>query len=330
MDSNSIIQVFGWYNNHNIGDESYKLSFPKIFNNNNFVFSSNIIEKADAYIIGGGDILTSNLLEKFQKIKKPKHIMSVTVSKDFDSSLFQDYRTIIVRDCASQERLKKINVSSFLYPDFGFALEGNKENGTKLIAESFERNKKELYTKKIAVIVNGHLLPSHDKPAYEHARFNKMCFDLSIAIDETPASFIFIPFSTLEPWDDRITNAHVSSKCKWWKKNVSIYNDLSVQESLDIISSCDAVVSTRLHSSIFSAAAEIPFIDITHNHKNRYFLETIKYEKASIGYEEFNVSKMKSMLKSILSNRNSYEEIGSNVSFNKFLLKDLDKNVLLT
>jgi polysaccharide pyruvyl transferase WcaK-like protein len=109
-----------------------------------------------------------------------------------------------------------------------------------------------------------------------------------------------------------------------------IYNELDVQETLDIISASDAVVSTRLHSSIFSCATETPFLDITHSHKNKYFLETIKYEKASVGYEDFNIAKAKLILKNAIFSIENKEEIGSLVSINKLLLRELNKRIVLT
>lgn len=328
MDSNKI-NVVGWYNKKNSGDESYKKAFPKVFPNYSFVFTEQPIKDADAYIIGGGDILTDSLLKTFLKIEKPKHIMSVTVSKDFDSSLFKGFRTIIVRDINSQKTLLKNKVESIVYPDFSFALEHNKDNGSSIINSLFQKEKRDLYHKKIAIVINAHLLPPYGATAFEYARFERFAFDMAIGIDETPASFIFIPFSTKQPWDDRISNGIVASRCKWWKKNIIIFDEFSVQDTIDTISACDAVVSSRLHSSIFSATTEVPFVDITHSHKNRYFLKTINYEKASIGFSDFNPSKMTSMLKESINNKNKSEEIGSIASLNKLLLNELKKNMLL-
>jgi polysaccharide pyruvyl transferase WcaK-like protein len=329
MDSNKI-NVVGWYGKKNTGDESYKLAFPKIFTNYEFIFSENPIENADGYILGGGDVLTTKILEKFTKINKPKHIMSVTVSKNFDKNLLEGFRTIVVRDEASRNRLTNLNINPILAPDFSFILEYDRENGKRIIENLFSKEKHDLYNKKIAIIVNGHLVPPHGATAFEQSRFDRFAFDLSIGIDETPASFIFIPFGFKQPWDDRIANSIIASKCKWWKKNIICYEEMKVQEILDIISACDGVVSSRLHSSIFSAATEVPFIDITHNHKNKYFLETIKYEKASIGFIDFNLNRLTNMLKNIIHNTSASEEIGSIVSINKIILNELNKNILLS
>jgi len=329
MDSNRV-NIIGWYNRKNCGDESYKEAFPKLFPQYDFVFSDCPVKNADAYIIGGGDVLTKKLLQSLLSIDKPKHIMSVTVSEDFSPDLLKGYRTIIVRDKNSRERLKKIGIEALLYPDFSFCLDYNKERGHALVQDLFTINKHELYQNKIGIVINGHILPPHGASAFEQSRFERFAFDLAIAIDQIPASFVFIPFSTKQPWDDRISNGIVASRCKWWKKNAIFFDDLSVKDTIDIVSSCNAFISTRLHSSIFSTATEVPFIDITHNHKNKYFLETIGYQKNSIGFTDFSSAKMVSLAKNLLSNSSNNEEIGSISSMNKFLLNELKKNMLLT
>jgi polysaccharide pyruvyl transferase WcaK-like protein len=324
------VNVVGWYGKRNCGDESYKLAFPCVFPEYEFVFSDQPIEKADAYILGGGDILNNSLLAKFQNIKKPKHVMSVTASSKIEKKMLDGFRTIIVRDTASHANLKSIGVDALLYPDFSFALSYNKERGAQLIKSFFDKEKHDLYDKKVVVVMNGHMVPYHAAPAYEYARLDKLCYDLAISLDQTPASFIFIPFGTKAPWDDRLPNGIVASRCKYWKKNVMVYDELGVQDILDMISGSHAVISSRLHSSIFSATCERPFVDITHSHKNRYFLETIGYKKASIGYDSFNSTQMTTMLKHAIFDRNAAEEIGSIVSLNKFLLTGLSKSILLT
>src|SRR5207249_4018803 len=101
--------------------------------------------------------------------------------------------------------------------------------------------------------------------------FTKFSYDLAWVSDNTACSFVFMPFGTEMPHDDRTSNAFVSSRIKFWQKNSVIYDKLTVQETLDLVSACDAMISTRLHSSIFSVLAGVPLLDVTHNHKNKWF-----------------------------------------------------------
>lgn len=331
MDSNKMnkVNVVGWYNQRNAGDESYKISFPMLFPDYQFTFSEKILDEYDIYILGGGDCLNENILNKFSKITKPKHIMSVTVSKEFDPKLFDNYKNIIVRDEESCRLLSKIGIKSELYPDFSVCLEYSAYRGNRLINWMYNRDGHDLYNKKIAIVINSHLLPLHNSPSYENSRFEKFANDLAITIDNVPASFIFIPFSTKQPWDDRISNGIVSHKCKWWKKNITILNEMTVRDTIDILSACDACISSRLHSSIFSAITEVPFIDVSHSHKNKYFLNTIKYEKASFGYIDYNPVKSISYLKELLIDDTKSYEIGSIMSLHKLMLKEMQKRINL-
>jgi len=297
------INVVGWYNKKNCGDESYKEAFRKVFPNRNFVFSTTPINDASAYIIGGGDVLTEDLLKRFASIDKPKHIMSVTISKEFDKSLFDNFKTIIVRDLESQSKLHKIGIESALYPDFAFSLTYNRDNGKRLIQDLFQKENRDCYEKIVAIIINGHLLPPRECSLVTKTKFDNFLYEVALALDNVAASFLFIPFGTKEPWDDRVCNSMVGSKCKYWKKNLISYNEYSVQDTIDIISACDGVISTRLHSSIFSVLCEVPFVDITHNHKNKAFLQTIGQSQKSIEYSETTINSLTNAINTCLERK---------------------------
>ncbi len=328
MDSNKV-NVVGWYNKKNVGDESYKLSFKNIFPNYDFTFSENPIKGHSAYILGGGDIVTEQNLKKFINIQEPKHIMSVTISSNIEPNLLKPFRNIIVRDNKSQEKLKNIGFDSFLFPDFGFCLSGDESAGNEIIKKQFENSSSDLYAKKIAIVVNSHILPTYTCESHIKSRFDKFCYDLAITIDQTPASFVFVPFGTKMPWDDRITNAAVHSKCKYWKKNSVFFEELSFQSILDIFSACDAIVSTRLHSSIFSISCEKPFLDITHSHKNSQLLETLSLKELSINYNEYSTEKGSLFIKHLLNNNEVKNKVSSINSMNLYALSNLKSKIII-
>lgn len=277
------INVIGWYGHNNIGDESYKISFPKMFPKHSFTFSENI-NNADIHILGGGDVVYGDYLKKIENVKN-KYIISTTISNDID---LKDFKYIAVRDLESFKKIKNYNTNISIIPDISFLLSPNKERGKFLIKSLFLSEKADLYNKTVAVIINGNLIQRHDSLARDDFNFYRLSQDMSRAMDNIASSFIFIPFGTDMPFDDRIANSSVVSKCKFWKKNINVLNRLSVQDTLDIISACDATVSMRLHSTIFSCLSNVPYIDIIHNHKNKWFAETSGYKKNNILYENFS------------------------------------------
>jgi polysaccharide pyruvyl transferase WcaK-like protein len=293
------VGVLGWYGHANCGDESYKLAFPKLFPHYDFEFSRVITGDKDAWVLGGGDVVGQHFLAKIGGVQN-KHILSATVSEACD---LRGFGTVAVRDETSRNLAAQYGAANAVrVPDFAFALRGDQKRGRSIIESAFRATDAELYEKVVVVVVNGYLAGQHDAVAREYITFQNFANSMAVVCDHTCASFLFLPFGVTMPADDRIANGWVSSKCKFWQKNVVMFNPLGVQDTIDVISSANAVVSTRLHSSIFSCACGTPFVDVTHNHKNAGFLETVGLTKCSIDYRSFDTARMLSMLQESLGN----------------------------
>ena len=170
----------------------------------------------------------------------------------------------------------------------------------------FEENGLNLYSKVVGVVLNGHLGQVKDAQlARDFITLNKAAQDIASVADLTPASFVFFPMSTGAPHDDRATNGIVASRCKFWNKNLTIYERLSVQETLNLIAACDAVISTRLHSTIFSILSNVPFVDLVHHDKNQMFLKTCGLEEFGISYWSFGSVQLRTLLNKMLSGQQS-------------------------
>jgi polysaccharide pyruvyl transferase WcaK-like protein len=319
------IGILGWYGHENAGDESYKLSFPKMFPQYDCVFVEDTKDKLPVYILGGGDVVGDHFLQILKDIPK-KHIISAAISKEMTN--LTGFSTIAVRDMQSVANAATSGVVAQYAPDFAFALNFSKERGKELIKKQFA--KRDLYNKVIAVVVNAHLLPEHGARGVsrETVAFDHLAYQLSQAIDNTSASFIFIPFGTEMPWDDRTSNSWVASRCKFHQKNTVVYDRLSAQDTIDIVSACDAVISTRLHSSIFACVAGVPFLDITHNHKNKGFLDTVGMIKLSVSYSAVNYDFLLEKLRGFLSdNVELKDELLKIANQQKAILKEFAQKV---
>ena len=54
------INIIGWYDRKNCGDESFKTVFNQIFNEHEIYYTSQgVKEDCDYYILGGGDVVKS-------------------------------------------------------------------------------------------------------------------------------------------------------------------------------------------------------------------------------------------------------------------------------
>lgn len=285
-----MIQVFGWYGHNNIGDESYKLSFPALFPSTNFNFTNKPIP--GDIIVGGGDILQKSFLEQIDYSKGRKVIISASANKKTPFDLVRKFDQIFLRDYESISLLEKQGIQATYLPDIAFALTPHVDK--QFIRDLFRKEDLDLYNKTIGIVINAYLIsPGGDNRLSRDAFvFENMISRLAKFMDNTSASFILFPMSTGMPSDDRITNGILASRCKFWKKNLVIYDRLSVQETLNLIASCDAVISTRLHSTIFSVISGIPFVDITHHDKNKNVIRSIGLEHHSISYWDFEISKI--------------------------------------
>jgi polysaccharide pyruvyl transferase WcaK-like protein len=321
------VGVVGWYGHNNVGDEAYKSAFPKLFPQCDFVFAESPTDDIETWILGGGDVVTSSNVEAFRPLKK-KHIMSATVSRPYDLTGFG---TVAVRDYRSVETIKSRGAGRVLYvPDFAFALSGDAARGRRLITSQFEKDGADLYSKVVVVVINGYLAGEHSVVAKNYSTFQTVSFQLAEVADNTSASFFFVPFGCGMPTDDRVTNGWVAGKCKFWQKNAVAYNPLSVQDALDVMAAADAVVSTRLHSSVFSCVCGTPFIDVTHNHKNERFLETIEWNEYSADYRGFDTMSVMASLEDMLSRRGELAEKLTAISRRqKLLLAEFAQGVRL-
>ena len=328
------VLVNGWYNHGNTGDESYKLTFPAVFPGHSFEFIDHIPKnhQADAYILGGGNVLEPEFLNQYQNINKPKHLISVSAFSNIDKKLLEGFDQVVVRDVRSKKTLEDKGIKCKLMPDLAFNFQAEAEEGYMLLRNMYRAADYKIYNKIVTVIVNSYVAvsaPDQRKSKHELA-FLKFCYDLAEIFDNTAASFVFLPFSTRFPSDDRVANSWVAAKCKYWEKNLVIYDKLSVQDTLNIIGASDAVISMRLHSSIFSCVANTPFVDITHHDKNLGFLETIGKTDLSISYWNFDKEKCHKLLNDLLKTPEPLKTELRKISIEqKRQLAEVSKNVCL-
>lgn len=207
------------------------------------------------------------------------------------------FKHVYARDRVTINILKSLNIPCSFIPDVAMILQPDTQQGNEWIQNTFQQEKHDLYSKKIAVIINSYMMNGTlGSLARDALNFMKFSYDFARTADETSASFIFIPFGTQLPFDDRISNAWIASKCKYWKKNYLCLDRLNYHTTLDIISACDLTISSRLHSSVFSYISGTPFIDITHHSKNALFLEMIKKQENSVSFWNFNVEEFKNKI----------------------------------
>jgi polysaccharide pyruvyl transferase WcaK-like protein len=330
------ITVLGWYSHGNCGDESYKLAFPILFPGHNFNFVDSIKSdfdrsSTDLIILGGGDVVKSAFLDDLYNVKDiPMIALSVTVTEGSDIRNLKIFKKLIVRDNMSFGIAKRYHNNVAYLPDFSFILDPNKENGKRIIKEKFDEAGHKLTPRLITVVPNSYIAYNHNDALYRDVTsFNKYASEVTNIAEAVDSSFLFLPFSTKPPWDDRAICSWMADKCKKkYYKNVVIYDKLSVQETLDVISASDAVLSSRLHSTIFSTISGIPFIDVLHHDKNLGFLKTLNREEWSTWFWKPEVDKMEKLLRDFLTVSGQGAELQKFTKVSKEQLKNAASNIL--
>lgn len=277
------ILFYGWYENNNIGDESYRLSLPMLFPccAPTFVneLSPEIVAANDLIVLGGGNVLNRQFVHSLAPYRGIKPIYAVSVGC-CDWSLTADdfsiFTKIIIRDRNSEHFLNGLGVKNQLLPDAAFMLLPCADEGRDLIKRQFANENSILMNKIVAVVVNAYIPRDGQKQlARDDFRFQMFSYDLADVCDRLKASCVFIPFGCKQPWDDRVSNGWVAMKCTLPQKNVVVYEKHTPQQVLNMLAAVDVVVSTRLHSTIFSLLSGTPFLDIYHNDKNKFFKKSI-------------------------------------------------------
>jgi polysaccharide pyruvyl transferase WcaK-like protein len=300
------ILALGWYGHNNIGDESYKFTLPMFLHEHDVRFTDFLNPKepaqldwCDMVVLGGGNVLKPYFLDQVKKVKKPVYAISIGgEEKILDKPIFSH---VWSRESKTSKLMDDIGQKNSYMPDLAYLLQPNAENGKEWLHDTFKEECLDLYEKKVVVVMNSYLISGTQEAKPRDAfHFLDASYRLAYTFDNTSASFIFLPFGTDPSCDDRVANSWINSKCKWWKKNCVIHDRLSVKKTLDIIAASDAVISTRLHSSIFSHLSGVPFIDLTHHSKNEEFLASVGKSDSSVSYWNFNCDLLQKKLENNL------------------------------
>jgi polysaccharide pyruvyl transferase WcaK-like protein len=294
------ILVTGWFGHGNTGDEAYKSVFPLLLPDHKLVMKDTFnpdIDKPDAIIVGGGDILYPHFTKPLRDVPEiPKVLASVTMTNGSDLKSLKLFNKIYVRDLRSQQLGSQYAEVKYM-PDFTFLLHPDKVAGKKIIADQFAAYGHQLRKKVVTVVFNAYVMSTTPSSLRrDFTNFQRLSQDIADAVDVMDTSVLFLPFSAKPPWDDRVANGWVSSFSRKYYKNVSVYDRLSVQDTLNVVAASDVVVSTRLHSSIFSTIGGVPFIDLTHHDKNKGFIETLGKQEWSMGLWEISINQFKKLL----------------------------------
>lgn len=253
---------------HNVSSVKRSLKFPGIAKE--LLSRVRTIKQCDIMIIGGGSLFNDKwhifpfgLYEAtWCKIFGKKIIVCGVDVGPYNSFLakimaklfFKAIDGIAVRTKGSSRELKKLKIENHLIAtDLAFLNErGNKDNGKKLLLNN------NIPVKNLVGVSLRHYKGITEKNISEIAR------SLDLFIQNTNANLLFIPFQyhlDIGICNKTINMMESRDKVYLWDR------ESDFREIIDIMSVLDFMIGMRLHSLIFSAINEVPFLGIAYHLK---------------------------------------------------------------
>lgn len=261
-----MILILGYYDKYNLGDQSYKKTFPILLENaeinDEIVFANpHEIDKIPPHtkmiICGGGDIINDWFNDRFEKLLKGyhKHIYAVSIGITYPSTITEKYlerfSQVYVRHRDYHKELAKVcgTDNVFHIPDIAFLLD-------PYVPET----PPEITKKKVGVFLA-----------------NGIDINIQDVLEELSKEYevILYAFNTSE-------SPH-ESDIIYYKKNYANFKTGPIvyepEEMLKEISQLHFAICVRYHSHIFCMLQNIPFVSIGSKPKAQLLMKDSGMEK---------------------------------------------------
>lgn len=266
------ILVCGYYFKGNIGDNYFIDAFHKLFPQHCLTFTDKVIDpdlaKTDAVFLGGGSFLDGEPFMEdsaYQELLKGKiPLMYIGVGADGNihpkhQELLKVAKLAAVRSMHSTANVSKYCANTFTCPDIVYCL----------VQKNYGYKKDT-----VLVIPNTELVPSWNRPHWQHTAWEHFKSEFAQVCDELVNSGIkvrFLPFSKNEACDDSWAAGEIIAKMA--KREASIMEDdhcsnfYAIENVLQRIAQHSVVVTQRFHGIVLSELAQTPYVSICHHDK---------------------------------------------------------------
>jgi polysaccharide pyruvyl transferase WcaK-like protein len=286
------MDVIGWYNQKNIGDEAFKDAFRMGVKSAGLSWELDFITqgkpKSSGAILGGGDVIKSFYLDKFSDSTMVFPVgcglgyeseAELLEKKTLKFGLFRNHRDVQI--------LKAQGADVEYCPDITFIL----DRCERKLPRSDAGRKKEAM-----VLLSDEVNPTserRDAPTYMYYEYFK--WELANILDEMAEFYNinFVPFSTLDSIDDRKMDLDIFRRMAR-RADVKLHHDLdSVERARNLIANSDLVISMKFHGIMFAVDAAVSFINIGETRKTHLFCS--EYELGGFCVEPFSLHKSRFM-----------------------------------
>jgi hypothetical protein len=289
----NIINFVGWTTpNNNLGDEALYRINQDIFSKYNFklrrITDARKQKHSQVSLVSGGTCLP--LIAMYMRPTKYSYIFGAGVEDPlfygpFNPELIErfkslNFRFISVRGNISKALLKGWGINSEVIGDPCLSLKP-----TRIIEKC----------NKIAINIGSASAKfSGDKGEKVLAELSRVCKNLKA----NGYQLVLIPF-----WGNNLPDIQEFSK----KVDVDIFEEwMDIQATVNLISSCKMFIGEKLHSLVFSAAANTPFIGLAYAPEHFDFVDSVGFSEFTMPIDEITVEKVMDMVHYLTKN---YEKI---------------------
>lgn len=277
------INIIGWYDKNNCGDESFKFVFNDIFKEHEIFYTTQeIIKDCDYYILGGGDIVKSFYLDG---IPNDVNFTAIGVGLGYESESLllkeKNVSKIYTRNKSDVDLFKNIGIDSKYTPDIVFYIEKPDNISEKLESE----------LPKMGIVLTDHVNPSVvniNAKEYNYNEFFK--WELAESLDELSKKYkiYFIALSDYYYAYDEKINLEIQTRMQSGYKTILLKETNSPKRAMDLIQQMDVIITMKFHGIIFSTICNTPFINIGLSRKTNKFCEENNLKDLSFSPNTFN------------------------------------------
>lgn len=264
------ILVFGWYHNHNIGDDLFMEAFERLFPECQFTFitatiSADQLRDADAIFFGGGSFLLGrpDVFPEALTLLKTKKIFYLGVGAEtdihpFHQELMSDARLIATRSIDQVERLKTINSNVRFLPDLVYSLQDKVHNSAKIVGS-------------VLIMPNIVVVPQSNSPHWKHASWNYFKSEFVQFLDwlvETGYHPHFFSMCRGEAADDGWVAAELIGQMeRRHHKYLLPILPVGITATTALVSRYETVITQRFHGIVLAEMTRTPYLAIHHHDK---------------------------------------------------------------
>jgi polysaccharide pyruvyl transferase WcaK-like protein len=256
------INIVGWYNEKNAGDEAFRTVFEEHLAGHDLSFAKSIDPASDISILGGGGVMQNGYLRG----ANPTHpMLALGVDIALNGPRYAaiealQFKAIYLRSkeyaaLAQQQGLPGVQYT----PDLVFGIERHHAVEDAQIQEALEKSKRP----KIGVILTSEIYPYPN-------RMQEIQKALAVLQETYDLFFISMYHGALSP--DAPVNQQAAqgldpAKCFFIDHT---HDPLAI---LAVLSRMNRVISMRFHGVILSVVANVPFVSIANPGKHSLFCE---------------------------------------------------------